>query len=275
MRLTISNLAWPANDDEAALARVRADGAAGVEIAPTRIAPWDELDERRLAQVRRRIEGAGLTVSSLQAILYNVPGAQLLGDARAFAAMGQHFKRVAEIAGALGAKVAVFGAPKNRVRGEMRPETASALAAERLARLGDCVAPHGLKLGVEPVPAAYGSDFLMVGAEVIELVREIDHPAVRVHLDTGCALLAGDSIADLIRSAGSLLTHFHASEPRLGPFAAPASDHAAAAAALESIDYRGWVSIEMLPSGDVSLVAVSEAIAFVRTTYGAVGAGKN
>lgn len=272
MRLAISNLAWPANDDDAAFARLRGDGAAGIEIAPTRIAPWNALDAGRLGEVRSRIEAAGLTVSSLQAILYNVPGAQLLGDARAFAAMSEHLKRVGEIAAALGARVAVLGAPKNRLRGDMRPETACALAAERLAQLGDCVAPHGLTLGIEPVPPAYGSDFLTRGAEVIDLVRTIDHPSIRVHLDTGCALVAGDSIADLIRSAGAMLAHFHASEPRLGPFVAPVAEHAAAAAALTRIDYRGWVSIEMLPAGDAPLTAAGEAIAFVGMVYSAVGA---
>ncbi len=272
MKLAISNLAWPADFDDAAFVRLRVDGIAGIEIAPTRIAPWNELHAGRLAEVRGRIEDAGLTISSLQAILYNVPGAQLLGDAGAFAVMLEHLKRVGEIAAALGAKVAVFGAPKSRLRGDTHPETAFALAAERLARLGDCAALHGLTLGVEPVPAAYGSDFLTRGAEVVDLVRTIDHPSVRVHLDTGCALVAGDSIADLIRSAGPLLVHFHASEPRLGPFAAPASEHAAAAAALTSIDYRGWVSIEMLPVRDAPLAAVAEAIAFIGMAYGAVDA---
>lgn len=272
MRLAISNLAWPASDDDAALARVRSAGAAGIEIAPTRIAPWDELHGGRLAEVRTRIEDAGLGVSSLQAIFFNVAEAQLLGDNRAFMAMSEHLKRVGAIAEALGAGVAVFGAPKNRIRGELQREPALALATERLARLGDCVAPHGLLLGIEPVPLAYGCDFLTQGAEVIELVRTIDHPSVRVHLDTGCALVASDSISELILSAGGMLAHFHASEPRLGPFAAPVSDHAAAAAALTRINYCGWISIEMLPAAADPIAAAREAIAYVDLVYSAVDA---
>ena len=129
-------------------------GATGVEAAPTRIAPWDALDDAAVAQYRRQMGAAGLQVCSMQAILFGRPDLQLLGDAAGFAALTEHMRRVAAIGHGLGAGVAVLGAPRNRSRGAMTEDDAVALAAERLRVLGGILGAAGLVLGLEPVPAS-------------------------------------------------------------------------------------------------------------------------
>ncbi len=261
-RLGVSNLAWPAEAEAEALALLAARGAHGVEVAPTRIAPWDELTAQRLSSFRQGCERAGLSVSSLQAIFYLRPEASLLGDAAGFAAMAEHVRRVAGIAHALGAGVAVFGAPNSRLRGALSPAEAMQRGAERLHRLGALAEAGALTLAIEPVPALYGADFLQRACEVVEIVRRTDHPRVRAHLDTACVELGGDDIAGAIREAAPLLAHYHVAEPRLGPFAAPLGHHAEAGAALDAIGYAGWVVIEMreLEDAQAALGAVAVAI---------------
>ncbi len=268
-RLGVSNLAWPARAEEAALALLAARGAQGVEVAPTRIAPWDEITPRRLSAFRQGCARAGLSVSSLQAIFYLRPEASLLGDAAGFKAMAEHLRRVAGIAQALGASVAVFGAPKSRLRGALSPADAMARGAERLCRLGDLAAAGDLTLAIEPVPALYGADFLQHAADVVEIVRRTGHPRVRVHLDTACVELGGDDVAAAIRDAAPLLAHYHVAEPQLGPFAAPVGCHAAAGAALDAIGYAGWVVIEMreVEAADADLGALATAIDHARAHY--------
>lgn len=267
MKLGVSNLAWPDGEEERALALLAARGAAGVEVAPTRIAPWEDLTAARLGAFRGRCAASGLAVSSLQAIFFQRPEASLLGEAPGFEAMAEHVRRVAGIAQALGAQRAVFGAPKNRLRGTLAADAAMRLAVERLRRLGDIATLGGLILGIEPVPPAYGADFLNRACEVIELVQLTDHPAIRVHLDTACVGMARDDIAEAIAAAGSLLAHFHIAEPQLGPFEAPVCSHPAASAALRATGYKGWAVIEMRETPD-SLRSVERALAYASACYG-------
>ena len=268
IRLSVSNLAWDDAIKGEALARLAALGVQGVEVAPTRIADWDELTPARLRAYRNELEAAGLRASSLQAVFFNRPGAQLLGDAAGFAAMLEHTRKVAAIAAELGAEVAVFGAPRNRLRGDLSPDEATSLAAERLRVLGDAVAEADLFLGIEPVPPVYGGDFLTTAGEVIGMVRTTDHPWVRVHLDTGCVKLGGDRIDDAVREALPFLVHFHAAEPQLAGFSAPQADHAAAAAALRDVGYGRWIAIEMREPPSDALAEVETAVSFVQRTYG-------
>jgi len=167
----------------------------------------------------------------------------------------------------LGAEVAVYGAPGTRNPSNLEPEAARALAAQRLQVLGDIAGANGITVGIEPVPPTYGGDFLSVANDVIEFVRELDHPAVRAHLDTGCAALGGDDIGAAIRTGYPWLRHFHAAEPQLAGFSRPRADHSAASAALREVRYPYWVAIEMREQPRDPLGALATAIQFVRATY--------
>ena len=267
MRLAVSNLAIPDSATAHDLAALPQRGVAGIEVAPTRIAPWDALTPPRLAAYRGRMADAGLMVPSLQALLFGTEGLHLLRDPAAFDAMLAHLRHVARVGVALGAGIGVFGSPRNRQRGAMPAEAAWALARDRFAVLARAVAEEGFSLGLEPVPPVYGGDFLTVADEVIRMVAEVNHPGLRVHLDTGCVLLGGDAIATAIAAAGPALGHFHVAEPKLGPFRHPQAEHAAAAAALRRAGYDRWITIEMLEQPDGAMEAVEAAVIFAQMTY--------
>jgi len=267
-RIAVSNLAWPTEDSAEALSVLSKVGVQGVEVAPGRIAPWDGLDRTVVHDYRSTIEDAGLVVSSMQAIFFMVPTAQLLSDTESFQSMTTHLRRVGELAAQLGASLAVFGAPKNRSRGDLSVEAANDMVRIRLRSLGDVASDVGLTIAVEPVPEAYGGDILTTANEVIDVVSDVDHPAIRVHLDTGCVLLGGGIIGDAVRRAEASLVHFHAAEPNLGDFAAPVARHEDAAAALPSRAYEGWVAVEMLGRGAGQIVAMETAARFAVATYG-------
>lgn len=267
MKIAISNLAFAASESDRAYERLAAAGIAGIEIAPSRLQAWEQLSGRAGADEKRRLTAYGLEASSLQAIFYGRPELQLLGDEDAFLQMREHVVRLGEYADALGATVAVFGAPRHRNRGSLGLSEALEIGAERLSLLGTALAGSGLVLGMEPIPAHYNGDFLQSFAEVLTMVEAVDHPAIGLHLDTGCVLLNGDSISDAIFAGSARLVHFQAAEPDLGAFDRPSADHPGAAAALNAVGYDRWVSIEMLEQGPDSLAAAEQAAIFVLNTY--------
>ncbi len=270
MKLSLSNLALPPTTTTGELAALVALGARGIEVAPTRIAPWEELDAARLRDYRRQLDDAGLAVSSLQALLFGTSGLHLLQDAADFEAMGAHLRKVAAIGTVLGAGIGVFGSPRNRLRGALEVNAAWSLGRARLRQLAEIVHEEGgFALGLEPVPAAYGGDYLGSFEEVVQMVREVDHPGLKVHLDTGCVQLGGGDIGAAVAAAGTLLGHFHIAEPQLGAFTAPKAEHAKAAAALHGSGYTGWCAIEMMQQAPDPMAAAVEAVTFAAGTYGA------
>jgi D-psicose/D-tagatose/L-ribulose 3-epimerase len=264
-RLGVSNLAWSAAHEERAMDMLVECGAHGVEVAPTRLAPWPEITAERLAGFRRSCEARGLAVSSLQAIFYEVPEAALLAEPARFDAMAEQVRRVGGIAEALGATVAVFGAPRSRARGDMPVDAAMALAADRLAVLGDIAAQFGLRLGMEAVPPYYGADFLIHPLEVVALVERCGHPNIRAHVDIACSTLGGCDPVIAVRASSPV--HYHIAEPDLVPLRTPVCDHAGVAQALTALDYAGWMVIEMREDKVDDLAAIRDSVAFARRTY--------
>jgi sugar phosphate isomerase/epimerase len=267
IKLSVSNLAWGAAHHGDALSLLAGLGVQGIEVAPTKIAPWTDLVPQVLHNYRSEVEAAGLRVSSLQAIFYGVHEAALLRDPAAFRVMTDHMRHVAEVGAILGAEVVVYGAPSTRLRGDLSLDVARVLAAQRVAELGDIAESFGIAIGIEPVPQAYGGDFLTSAFDVIQLVREIRHPFVRLHLDTGCVLLAGDEIDDAIREGFAWLEHFHVAEPHLGDFTRPQAKHKTAAVALRQSGYDRWLVIEMRDPPDNPIRTLCEAIQYVVATY--------
>jgi len=272
MKLSVSNLAWlPEAEDEARRGLVRF-GATGVEVAPTRLGAWDELSDERLKSYRRGCSAMGLSVSSLQAIFFGKPEAQLLGDEPSFEHMREHFKRIVAIGHTLGAGPVVFGAPKSRLRLGRAPAEAFELASVRLSLMADLARDGDLTIAVEPVPTAYGGEFLNSFSEVQALVEAVAHPNLRPHLDVACVALGGDDIVKAVHTAASTLAHFHISETDLAGFESASVEHGRAAAALRAADYRGWVCIEKLPGAGSGLPELEAALAFAANVYGCIAA---
>lgn len=265
MPLAISNILWPETVDGEALRLARAEGADGIEVAPTRIAPWEELTPDLAWAYRRRLEGEGLRIPSLQAILYGRADCQLLGPQDSFARLRDHLEHVADIAEALGATRLVFGAPKYRLRGALPPQEAFRLAAERLAPLAALMGARGLALVLEAVAPAFGCDFITTTMEAAALVRAVGHPGLRLHLDMGTLLTAGESASKVVAEQGALLAHVHVSRPGLAPLSESAED-APLDSALATMGYQGWISLEIGPQPE-PLATLAAGLRFARRAF--------
>jgi sugar phosphate isomerase/epimerase len=269
VRTAFSNLAWPAEDDEAAMRLLVDAGVTSLEVAPTRL--WDDplaQDADEVAAARRTIEAAGMRVVALQSLLFRKPELQLFGDDEARAGLHAHLVGMADLAAGLGATRLVFGSPGNRRRGDLPVERADEIGAEFFARLGAEAADRGVVFVVEANPTDYGCDWLSDSVASTAFVRAVDSPGVRLHLDTACMALAGDDAPQRVREGADVLAHVHASAPQLGEVGPDGPvDHDAIAAALRDVGYDGSVSVEMLAqTGDV-LGAVARATKHVKEIY--------
>lgn len=267
MQLAVSNLAWDVKDDHIIFPLLRMHGIHGIEVAPTKIWPdWEGISERSVRQYADYLSNEGFLSPSLQAIVYGLPHLMLFGDASIKKAFLEHLKKVADIASVMQAGRLVFGAPRNRLRGSLGLSEAFAAAVQFFCAAAAICHSRGTRLCIEPNPEEYGCDFITNTTDAINLVTQVMHPGFGLHLDSGSITLAGENIADTICRAGTLIWHFHASEPHLADFSSPKVDHSQAGATLRSIGYKNWVAIEMVKRDDTFTV-LDDAIKLIKKAY--------
>ncbi|MGH9318926.1 MAG: sugar phosphate isomerase/epimerase family protein [Vicinamibacteria bacterium] len=265
MKLAISNIAWPREGDIRVAALMAAHGFGGVEIAPTRV--WEqplEATEKVVREHRRFWNDRGIEVVALQALLFGRPDLVLFESEKARSDMLDHLRGMMRLASWLGAGVLVLGAPKNRKRSGMTASEAERVAVDFFRAAAGSAFETGVVLAIEPNPPQYNCDFITSSREGLDLVREVASPGFGLHLDAAAMTLAGEDPEKAIVDCSGKISHFHASEPSLGPVGAGSVDHGAIAKALRRIEYPSWVSVEMRDPG-ISLV---EVLGYVAGVYG-------
>jgi sugar phosphate isomerase/epimerase len=217
---------------------------------------------------RRWWADQGLAIVAAQALLFGKPELTLFESAEARERTLDYLARVLAACGRLGAGACVFGSPKNRRRGDLPEAIARDTAVPFFRQLAAHAADAGTVVALEANPPRYGADFITRAGEAVELVRAVDHPAFRLHLDTACMTLAGDPIGAVFDTGFPLLSHFHVSEPDLAlPGPGSPVDHAVFAAELSRRGYSGWVSLEMREPAPFAVEAFTSAVRFARAAY--------
>lgn len=266
MNPAVSNIAWPAADDEAALEMLQASGVKHIEIAPTR--HWPDLARVEEAEARRfaeKLHQRGCSICGFQALLFGKPELQVFGSDDGRACL-EYLEGVCRLAGWMGAKALVFGSPKNRLRGSLSFDAALAKACEFFRILGDAAIKNNVVMCIEPNPSAYGCDFIQTANEAAALVELVNSPGIRMNLDMGELAMNGSDAARTVNELLPYAGHFHVSEPMLEPFDPKREAHAQTAAALKKAGYQGIISLEMkTPQG--GLPVVNEALQNMLRVY--------
>ncbi len=267
MKLAVSNIAWPWEHDAAVAELLRRRGVAGIEVAPTKV--WPDPTAATDAEIdayRRWWEDRGLPIVAAQALLFVRPDLTLFDAPEVRSRTIDYLGRIIRRCARLGAGSLVFGSPRNRLVGSRDRAAVWPVAVEVFTRLAEAAAAAGTCVVIEANPPEYGADFVTRAAEAAELVRAVDHPGFRLHLDTACMTLAGDP-PGLIAGAIDVLRHVHVSVPQLAAVGSGPVPHAEFAAALRAAGYGGWVSVEMRQPQPFSAETLAAAVEFAAQTY--------
>jgi sugar phosphate isomerase/epimerase len=235
---------WPFDK---AFAFARQLGYTGIEFAPfTLHKDAREISAARRGEVRRQAEDAGLEVVGLHWLLAFTEGYYLTSpEAEVRRRTSEYLGELARMCRDLGGKVLVLGSPKQRnllpgVTHDQALEYAADVLRGVLPTLDDC----GVVLAVEPLGPEEG-DFLRTAELGIRLIERVASPRCRLHLDVKAMSTEDKPVPDIIRDSAAWLEHFHANDPnRRGPGMGNV-DFQPIFAALQEIDYRGWVSVEV------------------------------
>ncbi len=245
-------------------------GYGGVEIAPFTLSTYvTDITAEQRARVRQAAKAAGLEGGGLHWLLAKTEGFHVTSpDPAVRAKTAGYLAELARCCADLGGRVLVFGSPAQR---NLPPGVAKAqgtdFAAEVFERLLPTLEANDLVLALEPL-GPEETNFMNTAAEAVELVGRLASPHVRLHLD--CKAMSTEMVpmVELIGQHGALLAHFHANDPnRRGPGFGKL-DFVPILRALQQIDYRGWVSVEVFDYTPGVEALARQSIEYLRRCMG-------
>lgn len=223
-------------------------GYDGVELAPFTLAPRvEEITTASRAEVRRSAEDHGLAIVGLHWLLAGTRGLHLsTPDRGTWERTVEYFRRLIELCGDLGGSVLVVGSPQQRsLEGGQTPEGAWASAVELFAAVLEDAAAREVTLCIEPL-SPVETDFVNTVAEGRRMVRELDSPSFRLHLDVKAMCAEPRPIPELLREVElEEVGHFHVNDPNLLGPGMGELDFSPVAAAIDELGWDRWLSVEV------------------------------
>lgn len=244
-------------------------GVDAIDVAPGKyFADLTTTPSEKIADVRRWWMDRGVEIVGMQALLFSTPRLNVFGEPAVRERMLTYLGHVCRIGQGLGARFLVFGSPRNRDRSGLDDASTADIACDFFRRLGDIAANHDTVICLEPNPPVYGANFMIDVSTTAEVVRAVDHPAIRMQLDVGALTLNGERAADVLAANADLVAHIHASEPELKVLGDCGSDHGSVSAAIRRFCPDRIVAIEMREDEVAPLDSLDRALAFAQRWYG-------
>ncbi|MCX7047517.1 MAG: sugar phosphate isomerase/epimerase [Candidatus Sumerlaeota bacterium] len=224
-------------------------GYQGLELAPyTLAATAKDVTAAQRAEIRKAIQDSGLQTVGLHWLLAKTTGYHIttLNDA-VFKQTKDYFNVLIDLCHDLNGSVMVIGSPKQRSLADGQTYQGAWKRSVELFR-GACdkAKAAGITLCIEPL-AKIETDFINTVAEGVKMMREINHPAFKVHLDVKAMSCEGKpSIPEIIRSVKAEdIGHFHVNDPNLyGPGMGDV-DYGPIATAIKEVGWNKWLSVEV------------------------------
>ena len=220
-------------------------GYDGIEVAPFTFGkPLDSITDEERETIKSVAVDLGVPVVGLHWLLVGPEGLHLY-DPEARDVTRPYLELVSRFCADIGGEVLVFGSPAQRCTPEnMDRQVAQRLAKEVLTDWAELCGELGLLLCLEPLTPDV-TDFLTSAAETDRLIKEIDHPALALHLDVRATLSEKQPTAELIRVHKDTLRHLHVNDAGMIPPGAGSTEYGPIIAALRDIDYSGYLSLEV------------------------------
>ncbi|MEX1376223.1 MAG: sugar phosphate isomerase/epimerase family protein [Eubacteriales bacterium] len=266
MKLSISNIAWHAEEDSTVYDLMIKHGFSGLEIAPTRFfeKPYSA-NKEDIEKIRSEIEARGLEVVAMQSLHYGKSGLSLFECEEQRAAMLEYTKDAVLFAEKIGAKLLVFGSPKLRVSNNIEKDYA--IAVEFFDELGSFASSHKCCVCIEPNPKEYNTNFINHTSEALKLVKDVDNDGFGLHIDMGTIIINNEDL-DAVDEAMDYIKHIHISSPFLNEINEDDIElHEKLNKILDNKNYSNYVSIEMRRQ-DKAIEKIDDALKYVSKVFG-------
>jgi sugar phosphate isomerase/epimerase len=222
-------------------------GYSGIEVAPFTLADdIRNLNATERKNIRDAAQTYGLEIVGLHWLLVSPSGLSCTDpDPAVRQNTREYMKALVDFCADMGGKVMVFGSPKQRLiaSGETK-ETTSQMLLETLKPSLSFAEEYGISICLEPLPAEE-TNFLLTLQDAVDLIAKSESNACKTILDVKSASVETSPIPELIERFQHIIAHVHANDAnRRGPGFGE-TDFRPILSSLKSIEYTGWVSVEV------------------------------
>ncbi len=278
IRLAFSSNAFKKNTLDEAIDAIAGIGYAGVEVmADVPHALPERMDGAARAAVREKIGAVGLRPSNVNAFTLFACGdtyhpTWIEDDPAERQRRVDHTIGAIELAATLGASTVSLQPGGPMIGTNWSRKLAGERFAEGLSKVLPTAKKHGIVLAVEPEPGL----FIQTADEYREFKRTFfaREDLVRMNCDIGHLFCVGEDPAAVIRSMADDIAHVHLEDigaNRVHQHLTPGKgviDFPGVFAALEEIDYAGWVTVELYPYETTAAGVAKRAMEHLRPMIG-------
>ncbi len=259
-------------------------GYHGIEIAPFTMAPSaEDITYEQRTEVRKTIVDSGLETVGLHWLFAGPDNLHITTpDNKIWDRTTDYLSILLDLCSDLGGKVLVLGSPKQRsLTAGQTKEGAWKRASDLLGNVLDKARELGLTICLEPL-SPVETDFINTVEEGMRMVRQIDHPALKIHLDVKAMCSErvaateqsevdgnrGQSVANIIRSVRAEdVGHFHVNDSNLyGPGMGDV-DYGPIAQAIKDIGWDKWLSVEVFKYDPDPETIARKSIEYLRSYF--------
>ncbi len=245
---------------------IAALGYKGLEVAPFTLAPLiTDFTSAQRAEYRRVAEAAGIQIIGTHWLLAKTLGFYLnTPDDAIRQKTGEYFIALAQATAELGGTLMVLGSPlqRNLLEG-VTVDQADDLACDTLSRCLGALEATGVTLCLEPLAPAE-TNYLNTASHAVKLIKRLNHPNVRLHLDVKAMSSEADPVPAIIKANAEWTHHFHANDPnKRGPGFGDV-DFRPIFQALRESNYQGWVSVEVFDYTPDPITIARESLRYMR-----------
>ncbi|HOL21585.1 MAG TPA: sugar phosphate isomerase/epimerase family protein [bacterium] len=247
MKIGICNEMFKGWEMEKVFSFIKETGYQGIEIAPFTLADSvDMISEQTIKSIRELSRRYSIEVIGTHWLLVKPEGLSVSTDDKALREKtADYLCKLVDFTADIGGSLMVFGSPKQRNIGEGQTyEKVKENVKEVLSKVLKKCENRNIFLCLEPL-ARTETNFINTAAEAIEIIEEVSHPYLKLHLDVKAMSDEQKPVPDIIREGSKYLKHFHANDKNLGGPGSGDTDYAPIISALREIKYNGWISIEV------------------------------
>jgi len=268
MKLAVSNIAWDNDNFSEFCSYLTSVSCPGVELAANKL--WTEPIEAPESEVQEVIDimnSNNLSLVGFHALFYNRPDLKLFAeDENECKDFCDYLINTAKLCSKMGGSVLVLGSPRNRQMPRTHSSSLEKIIDE-FRRVAESIKPLGIRIALEHLPSE-DTNFVNSYEESLSIVNQVSCSAFQPHLDIGTLQVCGENIKQIIHKKADLPAHVHLNDPGLNiPDKSNYKTHKCIGDHLRSMNYQGFISLEV-PSNNISSKhTLNQVIKFMRKFY--------
>jgi len=247
MKTGICNEIFSSWSIEKTIEYVSKTGYDGLEIAPFTLAnSVDEISMQRRDEIRKKAEKHSIEIIGTHWLLVKPEGLSISSsDSGLRKKTSQYFEKLVRFTSDIGGKIMVLGSPKQRSisQGQTARQVIEYFKEVIMPPL-EIAKQNNITICLEPL-AKKETNFVNTATEALAIIKEINHPNLRLILDVKAMSDESRPYSEIIFESKGYLSHFHANDKNLlGPGSGDV-DFGPIIKALKEISYQGYISVEV------------------------------